>query len=119
MDVGGGPGVGGLVAWSFAKASESFLLAVESAVFVAVSARFAEVSCWRTVVSLAAARARLSSAVPKRSMVAGGAGRTAFAPPRGSPPPDACSWRWRRMWAAVDGRAAFPLPNFLWEVLCR
>ncbi len=67
----------GLVAWSFAKASESFLLAAVSAAFVAVSARFAEVSCWRTVMSLAAARARLLSAVPKRSMVTGGAGRTA------------------------------------------
>ncbi len=67
----------GLVAWRFAKASESFLLAAVSAVFVAVSARFAEVSCWRTVVLLAAARARLLSAVLKQSMVPGGAGRTA------------------------------------------
>jgi hypothetical protein len=65
----------GLVAWSCAKASESFLLAAVSAAFVAVRARFAAVSCWRTVVSLAAARAMLSSAVPKRSMVPGGAGR--------------------------------------------
>ena len=66
----------GLVAWSFAKASESFLLAAVSVAFVAVSARFAAMSCWRTVVSLTAARARLSSAVPKGSMVSGGAGRT-------------------------------------------
>jgi hypothetical protein len=65
----------GLVAWSFAKASESFLLAAVSVAFVAMSARFAEVSCWRTVVSLANARARLSSAVPKRLMVPGGAER--------------------------------------------
>ena len=67
----------GLVVWSFAKASESRLLAVVSKAFVVVSARFAAVSCCRTVVSLAAARARLSSAVPKWSMVPAGAGRTA------------------------------------------
>ena len=66
----------GLVAWSFAKASESSLLADVSKEFVAVSARFAAVSCCRTVVSLAAVRARLSSAVPKRLMVPAGAGRT-------------------------------------------
>jgi hypothetical protein len=38
----------GLVAWSFAKASKSFLLAAVSAAFVAVSARFAEgvVQAW-------------------------------------------------------------------------
>jgi hypothetical protein len=76
LDVRGVPGVTGLVAWSFAKASESFLLAAMSAAFVAVSARFAAVSCWRTVVLLAAARARLSSAVPKWLMVPAGAGRT-------------------------------------------
>ena len=65
-----------MVAWSFAKASKSCLLAVASKAFVAVSARFASVSCWRTVVSLVAARARLPSAVPKRSIVPAGAGRT-------------------------------------------
>ena len=67
----------GLVAWSFAKESESRLLAVGSGAFVAVSARFAAVSCWRPVVLLAAARARLLSAVPKQSMVPAGTGRTA------------------------------------------
>ena len=64
-------------AWSFAKASKNRLLADVSKVFVAVSARFAAVSCCRTVVLLAATRARLSSAVPKRLMVPAGAGRTA------------------------------------------
>ena len=65
MDMRGVPGVTGLVAWSFAKASESFLLAAVSKAFVAVRARFAAVSCYRTVVSLAATRARLLSAVSK------------------------------------------------------
>ncbi len=68
------PGVVG--AGTLAKASESFLLAAVSVVFDVVSARLAAVSCWRTVVSLAAARARLSRAVPKRSMETGGAGST-------------------------------------------
>ena len=67
----------GLIAWSFAEASKSCLLAAVSKAFVAVSARFAAVSCCRTVVSLPAARARLLSAVPKRSMVPASAGRTA------------------------------------------
>ena len=67
----------GLVAWSFAKASESRLLAAVSKEFIALRARFAAVSCWRTVVLLAAARARLSSAVLKRLMELAGAGRTA------------------------------------------
>ena len=66
-----------MVAWSFAKASESRLLAAVSKEFIALRARFAAVSCWRTVVLLAATRARLSSAVPKWSMVLAGAGRTA------------------------------------------
>ena len=69
-------GVSGLVAWSFAKASESFLLAAMNKAFVAVRDRFAAVSCCRTVVSLAAMRVRLLSAVPKRSMVSAGEGRT-------------------------------------------
>ncbi len=54
---------------------ESFLLAAVSVALEVVSAKFADVSCCRTVVSLAAARARLSRAFPKRSMVAAGAGR--------------------------------------------
>ena len=65
----------GVVAGTLAKASESFLLAAVSMAFDVVSAKFADVSCWRTVVSLAAASARLSRAVPKRSIVAAGAGR--------------------------------------------
>ena len=40
----------GLVAWSFAKASKSFLLAAVSEAFVSVRARFAVVSCCGTVV---------------------------------------------------------------------
>ena len=65
-----------LVAWTLAKASKSFLLAAVSKMFDTVRTRFAVVSCFRTVVSLAAASARLLSAVPKRSMVVAGAGRT-------------------------------------------
>jgi hypothetical protein len=71
------PGVG---VGTFGKASESFLLDAVSVAFEVVSAKLAVVSCWRTVVSLAAASARLSRAVPKRSMVPAGAGRTELAP---------------------------------------
>jgi hypothetical protein len=66
----------GVVVGTLTKASESFLLAAVSMVLEVVSAKFATVSCCRTVVSLAAARARLSRAVPKRSMETAGAGRT-------------------------------------------
>ena len=72
----GVPGVPGLVAWSSVKASKSFLLAAVSNAFVVVRARFAAVSCCRSVVSLAAAGARFVSAGSKRSMVPAGAGRT-------------------------------------------
>ena len=65
---------------TLARASESFLLAAVSKAFEVVSAKLAAVNCWRTVVSLAAASARLSSAVPKWSMVTAGAGRTELAP---------------------------------------
>ena len=64
-----------MFAGTLAKASESFLLAAVSALEL-VSAKLAAVSCWRTVVSLAAARARLPRAVPKRLMETGGAGST-------------------------------------------
>ena len=70
-----------MVAGTFlAKASENFLLAAVSEAFEVVSAKLAAVSCWRTVVSLAAASARLSRAVPKWSMVMAGAGRTELVP---------------------------------------
>ncbi len=89
-----------MVAGTFlAKASESFLLAAVSEAFEVVSAKLAAVSCWRTVMSLAAASARLSRALPKRSMVTAGAGRTELAPRSESPPPEAWSWRWRLRWA--------------------
>jgi hypothetical protein len=65
-----------VVVGTLAKASESFLLAAVSVALEVVSAKFADVSCCRTVVSLAAVRARLSRAVPKRWMEAAGAGRT-------------------------------------------
>ncbi len=67
-------------AGTLAKASESFLLAAVSMAFDVVSTRLAAVSCWRTVVSLATASARLLRAVPKRSMVTAGAGSTELAP---------------------------------------
>ncbi len=66
----------GVVVGTLAKASESFLLAAMSVALDVVSAKFADVSCCRTVVSLAAARVRLSRAVPKRSMEAAGACRS-------------------------------------------
>ena len=64
-----------MVAGTLAKAFECFLLAAVSMAFDVVSAKFADLSCWRMVVSLAAASARLPRAVPKRSIVAAGAGR--------------------------------------------
>jgi len=63
-------------AGSLANASKSFLLAAVSVALELVSAKLAAVSCCRTVVSLAAVRARLSRVVPKRSMETGGAGNT-------------------------------------------
>ena len=98
-DAPGVPGDCGMVAGTLANASESFLLATVSVALEVVRAKLAAVSCWRTVVSLAAASARLSRAAPKRSMETGGAGSTECAPRSGSPPPDAWSWRWRLRWA--------------------
>ncbi len=84
-----GTAVGGLVCFVLASALASFLLVAVSVVTSVERAKFDAVSCWRTVVSLAAARARLLRAVPSCSMVAAGAGRTAWALPNGPPPPDA------------------------------
>ncbi len=82
------PGIaaGGLVSFALASVSASFLLAAVSVVTNKERAKFDAVSCWRTGVSLAAARARLSRAVPSRSMVAAGVGITAWALPNGPPP---------------------------------
>ena len=63
-----------------ANASDSFLLAAVSVALDVVSAKLDAVSCWRTVVSLAAASARLSRAVPKQLMVTAGVGRTELVP---------------------------------------
>ena len=70
-----------------ANASDSFLLAAVSMALDVVSAKLDAVSCWRTVVSLAAASARLSRAVPKRAIVVAGAGSAELAPRSGSLPP--------------------------------
>jgi hypothetical protein len=61
------PGVatGGLVSFPLARASASFLLAAVSMVTNVERAKFDTVSCWRTVVLLAAARARLFEGCPK------------------------------------------------------
>jgi len=76
-----------MVARALAKAYESFLLAAVSMAFDMVSTKFAALSsCCRTVVLLAAANVRLSRAVPKRSRVVAGVGRTELAPPSGSSP---------------------------------
>ncbi len=84
------PGIaaGGLVSFTLASAYTSFLLAALSVVTKEERAKFDAVSCWRTVVLLAAARAKLSRAVPSWSMVAAGAGVTAWALPNGPPTPD-------------------------------
>ncbi len=78
---------GGLISFALANAYASFLLSPVRVVTNVVRAKFNNVSCWRTVVSLAAARVRLSRAAPRWSMVAAGVGRTAWAPPNGPPPP--------------------------------
>jgi hypothetical protein len=87
----GAPGIaaGGLVDFALARASASFLLATVSIVTKKERAKFNAVNCWRTVVSLAAARAKLSRAVPSWSMVVAGAGVTAWAISYGPPTPDA------------------------------
>ncbi len=87
----GVPGVaaGGLVGFALASASTSFLLAAVSVVTKEERANFNAVSCWRTVVLLAAARAKLLRAVPSRSMVEAGSEITAWVLPNGPPTPDA------------------------------
>ncbi len=84
----GAPGIAatGVVGFALTSASASFLLAAVSMVTKEESAKFDAVSCWRTVVSLAAARAKLLRAVPSWSMVAAGAGVTAWVLPNGPPP---------------------------------
>ncbi len=74
------PGVTGGEGRLAANVSESFLLAAVSVALDVVSAKLANVSCWRTAVTLATASARLSRAVPKRSIVAAGAGSAELAP---------------------------------------
>ncbi len=80
---------GGLVDFAFARASASLLLAVVSMVTIEERAKFDAINCWRTLVLLAAARAKLLRAVPSWSMVAAGDGVTALALPNGPPTPDA------------------------------
>ncbi len=72
-----GNATGGLVSLALASASTNFLLAAVSVVTNEERAKFDTVSCWRTVVLLTAARARLLRAVPSWSMVAAGVGITA------------------------------------------
>ncbi len=87
----GAPGIaaGGLVGFALARASASFLLAAVRVVTKEERAKFDTVNCWRAAVLLAAARAKLSRAVPSQSMVAAGAGVTEWALPNGPPTPDA------------------------------
>ncbi len=87
----GAPGIaaGGLVGFALARASAGFLLAAVSMVTKEERVKFDAVNCWRTVVLLAAARAKLSRAVPIWLMIAAGAGVTAWALPNGPPTPDA------------------------------
>ncbi len=78
----GVPGVAtrGLVGFALACAFASFLLAAVSVGTKEERLKFEIISCWRTVVLLAKARAKLSRAVPSWSMVAAGAGVTAVVP---------------------------------------
>ncbi len=87
----GTPGVAarGLVGFALVSAFASFLLAVVSVVTKKEIAKFDAVNCWRTVVLLAAARAKLSRAVPSQSTVAAGAGIISWVLPNRPPTPDA------------------------------
>ncbi len=76
----------GLMSFALVSGFTSFLLAAVSMVTNLERAKFDAVSCWRTVVSVAAARARLSRAAPRQSMVAAEAGTTVWALPNGPPP---------------------------------
>ncbi len=78
-------GAGELVSIVLASASASFLLPVMRVVTNVERAKFDAVNCWRTVVSLAAARARMLRAVPSRSMMAAGVEITVWALPNGPP----------------------------------
>ena len=64
----GAPGVtaGGLVDFALARASTSFLLAAVSVVTNEETTKFDAINCQRTVVLLAAVRAKLLRAVPSR-----------------------------------------------------
>jgi hypothetical protein len=86
----GAPGIaaGGLVGFALARASASFLLAAVSVVTKEERAKFKAINSWRTVVLLAAVRAKLPRAVPSRSMIAAGAGVIAWVLPNGPPTPD-------------------------------
>jgi hypothetical protein len=78
----------GLVGFALARASTSFLLATVGLVTKKERAKFDTVNCWRTVVLLAAARAKLLRAVPSQSMAVAGAGVTVWKLPNGPPTPD-------------------------------
>ncbi len=80
----GAPGVTArvLVDFALARATASFLLAAVSVVTKEERAKFDTINCWRTLVLLATARAKLSRTVPSWSMVAAGAGVTAWALPK-------------------------------------
>jgi hypothetical protein len=84
----GAPGIaaGGLVDFDLTRASASFLLAVVSMVTKEERAKFDTVNCWRTVVSLAAMRAKLLKAVPSWSMVTAGSRVTGGCYPMYLPP---------------------------------
>jgi hypothetical protein len=87
----GAPGIAaeGLVAFALVRASASFLLAAVSVVTEEERAKFDAINFWRTVVSLAAARAMLLRTVPSWSMVVAEAGVTAWVLLNGLPTPDA------------------------------
>ncbi len=79
----------GLVNFALASTSASFLLAMVSMVTNVEKAKFDAISCWKTVVLLAAVRARLARAVPRQLMVATRARITAWVLPNRPSPSDA------------------------------
>ncbi len=76
-----GPACPPLGKLNWATVSVSFLLAIVRVDTVVVSARFATVNCWRAVLSLVAASAKLLREPARASMTSGAAaGMMLFAP---------------------------------------
>ncbi len=125
----GVPGVAtrGLISFALASAAASFLLAMVSMVTNVVRAKFNNISCWRTVVLLAAARARLLSR-PKAIDGCVRGGENNMGTTQWSTPPRllklALAFGVGQMKGGLqgsprvaNGQEALPIIHLLWEVL--